>query len=134
MLLNSYYDRLYQLLHLPVSPLAAYLQFATPPFCYSLRALSLSWVRLTAIHTLEYPAAMCARIDDEGVLGIDGERNDVRIRQARIDGPPVRAAISSLKYPAAICARTDDEGVLGIDGERIDTTAVKSVGLSPSCI
>ena len=87
-----------------------------------------------AISSLKYPAATCARIDDEGVWGIDGERKDVRIRQARIDNPPVHAAISSLKYPAAMCARIDDEGVLGIDGERIDAAAVKSVGLSPGCI
>src|SRR5439155_12758997 len=80
-----------------------------------------------AVSALEDAAALGARVEGGGGLGVDGESEDSLVAQPRVDGAPALSAVRALKDAVAATsgcrvdrARVDRHGSLGVDGQGED--------------
>ena len=62
-------------------------------------------------------AALGARVEGRGTLGIDDDGIDEEVCQARVESAPALAAIGALEDAAALGARVEDGGGLRVDGQ-----------------
>src|SRR5262245_50449381 len=79
----------------------------------------------SSVRALEDPALGCG-IEDRGVVLVDGEIEDVPLRQTLVRGLPTRATIGALEY-ATPGARVDDLRAPRVDRERREAPLCRAV-------